>query len=427
MVAAALSARLAVPCTQARTQQRPARKQAGGGGGNRPGPCSCAPSSCLQGAGAPPACKTVSTTPPYVHRQRVPAARRAPALPAAARLAAAAGFAVTRCARTSLATCPCAPQLAVRAVAAEAPSSTTGQPHGRVFNFSAGPAVLPLEVLEQAQADLLNWRGSGGWHRGRGQARVPGTSRAGAGQRGDHAARATCRFVPIPSLHASCAALHCLHTPCPLRPPGMSVMEMSHRGKEFQSIIDAAEADLRALLAIPDNYHVLFMQVGGDGAAGAKGMHRMYGIVCWLHAMRCWCWGLQAVCSTCFHGQCLSARDISRLWSIPHSPADQRAFARASPLAHPVQGGASTQFSAIPLNLAADGDTVDYIVTGSWSKKAASGARLQGAAGSPLCGAMLRSLACMAGSGRCRVAEWLGHSRACTPGLCCRCVWTGWL
>lgn len=43
---------------------------------------------------------------------------------------------------------------------------------------------------------------------------------------------------------------------------------------------------------------------------------------------------------------------------------------------HPshLQGGASTQFSAIPLNLAADGDTVDYVVTGSWSKKAASGA-----------------------------------------------------
>ncbi|PRW58734.1 phosphoserine aminotransferase [Chlorella sorokiniana] len=134
---------------------------------------------------------------------------------------------------------PTRKQLAVRAVAAEAPSSTTGQPHGRVFNFSAGPAVLPLEVLEQAQADLLNWRGS-----------------------------------------------------------GMSVMEMSHRGKEFQSIIDAAEADLRALLSIPDNYHVLFMQ-----------------------------------------------------------------------------GGASTQFSAIPLNLAADGDAVDYIVTGSWSKKAAGEAK----------------------------------------------------
>lgn len=47
-------------------------------------------------------------------------------------------------------------------------------------------------------------------------------------------------------------------------------MEMSHRGKEFQSIIDAAEADLRALLAIPDNYTVLFMQVGGQAGAGQQ-------------------------------------------------------------------------------------------------------------------------------------------------------------
>ena len=55
-------------------------------------------------------------------------------------------------------------QVVVKAVAAEqAVSSTTGQPYGRVFNFSAGPAVLPVSVLEQAQADLLNWRGSGGW------------------------------------------------------------------------------------------------------------------------------------------------------------------------------------------------------------------------------------------------------------------------
>lgn len=136
-------------------------------------------------------------------------------------------------------------QVAVSAVLVEQagtaglPPSGPAQPYDRVFNFSAGPAVLPVEVLEQAQADLLNWRGS-----------------------------------------------------------GMSVMEMSHRGKEFQSIIDTAEADLRALLAIPDNYQVLFMQ-----------------------------------------------------------------------------GGASTQFSAIPLNLAADGDTVDYIVTGSWSKKAAGEAK----------------------------------------------------
>ncbi len=50
----------------------------------------------------------------------------------------------------------------MRAVAApDKPSATTGQPHGRVFNFSAGPAVLPVDVLEQAQADLLNWQGSG--------------------------------------------------------------------------------------------------------------------------------------------------------------------------------------------------------------------------------------------------------------------------
>lgn len=57
---------------------------------------------------------------------------------------------------------------------------------------------------------------------------------------------------------ASPPQLHCVL--CSRPPAGMSVMEMSHRGKEFQSIIDAAEADLRALLAIPDNYTVLFMQ-----------------------------------------------------------------------------------------------------------------------------------------------------------------------
>ena len=73
----------------------------------------------------------------------------------------------------------------------------------RVFNFSAGPAVLPEEVLLQARDELLDWHGS-----------------------------------------------------------GMSVMEMSHRGKEFISIADQAEADLRELLAIPDNYKVLFLQGG---------------------------------------------------------------------------------------------------------------------------------------------------------------------
>jgi len=73
----------------------------------------------------------------------------------------------------------------------------------RVFNFSPGPAVLPLEVLEQAREELLDWRGR-----------------------------------------------------------GMSVMEMSHRGKAFVAIAEAAEADLRELLGVPKNYKVLFLQGG---------------------------------------------------------------------------------------------------------------------------------------------------------------------
>ena len=75
----------------------------------------------------------------------------------------------------------------------------------RVFNFSAGPAALPLEVLQQAQAELVNWHGS-----------------------------------------------------------GMSVMEMSHRGKEYMSIQAEAEADLRELMGIPANYKVLFLQGGAS-------------------------------------------------------------------------------------------------------------------------------------------------------------------
>ena len=118
-------------------------------------------------------------------------------------------------------------------------SGAQGQPYGRVFNFSAGPAVLPVEVLEKAQDEMLNWHGA-----------------------------------------------------------GMSVMEMSHRGKEFSSIIKKTEEDLRELLSIPDEYYVLFMQ-----------------------------------------------------------------------------GGASTQFASVPLNLSSEDDTVDYIITGSWSKKAAAEAK----------------------------------------------------
>jgi phosphoserine aminotransferase len=73
----------------------------------------------------------------------------------------------------------------------------------QIYNFSAGPAVLPKPVLERAQAEMLDWHGS-----------------------------------------------------------GMSVMEMSHRGKEFTGILAKTEADLRTLLSVPDNYKVLFLQGG---------------------------------------------------------------------------------------------------------------------------------------------------------------------
>ena len=113
----------------------------------------------------------------------------------------------------------------------------------RVYNFSAGPAVLPEEVLREAQAGMLDYNGC-----------------------------------------------------------GMSVMEMSHRSAAFAQIIEDAEADLRELMAIPDNYHVLFLQ-----------------------------------------------------------------------------GGATQLFAAIPMNLMQHG-VADYIVSGSWSKKAAKEAKLYGTA-----------------------------------------------
>ena len=75
--------------------------------------------------------------------------------------------------------------------------------YGRTYNFSAGPSMLPQQVLEECRDEMLNYRGS-----------------------------------------------------------GMSVMEMSHRSKVFQTIIDEAEADLRSLMGIPDNYKVLFIQGG---------------------------------------------------------------------------------------------------------------------------------------------------------------------
>ncbi len=111
----------------------------------------------------------------------------------------------------------------------------------RVYNFSAGPAVLPLEVLKEAAEEMLDYRGT-----------------------------------------------------------GMSVMEMSHRSKSFETIIKEAEADLRALMNIPQNYKVLFLQ-----------------------------------------------------------------------------GGASLQFSMIPMNLMKN-KVADYIVTGQWAKKAYQEAKKYG-------------------------------------------------
>ena len=75
----------------------------------------------------------------------------------------------------------------------------------RIFNFSAGPAVLPVPVLEEAQRDMLS---------------LPGV--------------------------------------------GMSVMEISHRSKTFDEIFKQAESGLRELMGIPDNYHVLFLQGGAS-------------------------------------------------------------------------------------------------------------------------------------------------------------------
>ena len=85
---------------------------------------------------------------------------------------------------------------------------------GRVYNFSAGPAMLPLEVLKEAQDEMLDYRGT-----------------------------------------------------------GMSVMEMSHRGKIYDGIIKEAEADLRDLMKIPDNYKVLFLQGGASQQFSAVPMN----------------------------------------------------------------------------------------------------------------------------------------------------------
>ena len=106
----------------------------------------------------------------------------------------------------------------------------------RVYNFSAGPSMLPLEVLERAQKEMTEYGAS-----------------------------------------------------------GMSVMEMSHRSADYKEIIDGAEALVRELMNVPDNYKVLFLQ-----------------------------------------------------------------------------GGGSSQFAMIPMNLAVKNKKADYVITGQWAKKAAA-------------------------------------------------------
>ncbi|PXW87830.1 phosphoserine aminotransferase [Nitrosomonas sp. Nm84] len=88
----------------------------------------------------------------------------------------------------------------------------------QIYNFSAGPAVLPKEVLQQARDEMLDWHGS-----------------------------------------------------------GMSVMEMSHRGKEFMSIAEKTENDLRELVGIPQNYKVLFLQGGASSQFSMVPMNLLRG------------------------------------------------------------------------------------------------------------------------------------------------------
>ncbi|MBQ6293416.1 MAG: 3-phosphoserine/phosphohydroxythreonine transaminase [Lachnospiraceae bacterium] len=96
--------------------------------------------------------------------------------------------------------------------------------YGRTFNFSAGPAMMPEPVLEEIRDEMMNYRGS-----------------------------------------------------------GMCVMEMSHRSKVFQQIIDDAEADLRKLMGIPDNYKVLFIQGGGTLQFAMVPMNLMKnGVACYI-------------------------------------------------------------------------------------------------------------------------------------------------
>ena len=114
--------------------------------------------------------------------------------------------------------------------------------YGRTYNFSAGPAMMPEEVLEEIAAEMMNYRGS-----------------------------------------------------------GMCVMEMSHRSKVFQQIRDEAEADLRQLMGIPDNYKVLFVQGGGTVQFAMVPMNLMKnGVACYVETGN---WSKKAIKEAQKYGQ----------------------------------------------------------------------------------------------------------------------------
>ncbi len=125
--------------------------------------------------------------------------------------------------------------------------------YGRVYNFSAGPAMMPEEVLEDIAAEVLNYRGS-----------------------------------------------------------GMSVMEMSHRSQVFQEILDTAEADLRKLMGIPENYKVLFVQGGGTVQFAMVPMNLMKnGAACYIETG---VWSKKALAEAKRYGEVL----------VPASSADRQ-------------------------------------------------------------------------------------------------------
>ncbi len=129
----------------------------------------------------------------------------------------------------------------------------------RVFNFSPGPATLPLGVLQKAQAELTDWQGA-----------------------------------------------------------GVSVMEMSHRGKEFMSIATHAEADLRDCMSIPDNYKVLFLQ-GGASSQFAMVPLNLMGLTGKADYLLTGHWGKKAVAEGKRYGEVNVAIDTtdSKFTTIP--------------------------------------------------------------------------------------------------------------